>query len=257
MIGLASKVALVTGGGSGLGRAIAARLHAEGVKVAICGRNEARLRETTLALGADSHAAVADLTDTNACKALVGKTFERFGRLDILINNAGITGTHASCRELAPKDVEDCMRANFFGAYACLHFAVPHMIAMGGGSIVNIGSMTGKRPMALRVAYAASKMALLGMSRSAALDLAPHNIRCNVINPGPIKGERLKEAISASAEARGMSYEEGYDEAMAMMPLRNPVGAEQIAAMVAFLCSDDCRHITGEDIAMTSGIPVS
>lgn len=256
MIGLRGKVAVVTGGGSGLGRAITARLHAEGVKVAIGGRNLDALRETTATLGEGSHAIVTDLTDTSACTALVEKTFERFGRLDILVNNAGIGGTHASCRDLDPEDVEDCMRVNFFGAYACLHSAVPHMIAAGGGSIVNIGSMTGKRPMALRVAYAASKMALLGMSRSAALDLAPHKIRCNVINPGQIEGERLKDAVAASAKVRGITFEEGYDEAMALMLLRDPVGAKQIAAMVAFLCSDDCRHISGEDIAMTSGIPV-
>lgn len=255
MTRLAGKVAIVTGGGSGIGGAIARRLVEEGALVAIAGRNRAALELTAAATPESLMPIIADLTDMQACERIVAETVSRFGGLDILINNAGVSGRHGACWEVTPADVEAAMRVNFLAAYACVHHAAPHMIARGAGAIVHIGSMTGKRPLATRVAYAASKMALLGMSRTIALDLAPHRIRSNVISPGPVEGDRLNDVLVASAVARGMPQEDVRAEVMALMPLGTPVTAEEIAAMVAFLCSDDGRHISGEDINMTSGIP--
>ena len=249
------KVAVITGASRGVGRMLAEQFAQAGARVAFCARREEPLRALEAELrsrGAEAIAVVADVSRHGDCGRLVDAAAERWGRIDVLVNNAGISGAQKPIRDLGMDEFDEAMRTNLYSAYSCIHFASKHMIEQKSGAIVNISSGIGKMPVALRTAYGVSKMALVGLTRVVALELGPHKVRCNTVSPGWIEGERGAEVVANMAKARNIPPERAR-EILVSGPLKEAVTGQDICDTVLFLCSDRGRHITGQDINVNSG----
>lgn len=254
---LAHKVAIVTGGGRGIGRAIALGLAAEGAAITVSGTARAPLEAIAAEIvthGGRALALIADVSDETAVARMVADTVERFGRLDILVNNAGIAGPTAPVSELAADEWARTLTINLTGAFLCAKHAIPRLAAGGGGRIINITSVAGKIGYALRSAYAASKWGMIGLTRSLALEVGPQNITVNAIAPGSTRGQRLTNVIRERAAALGRAPEDVEREFfVGQNALRRLVEPEEIAATAVFLASDEARNITGETISVSAG----
>ena len=186
---LSGAVAVVTGGGRGIGHAIVWKLANMGITVVLTGRDEARVQQVARELIGHGHRAEGvscDVTDLASVEALGGHLRQKYGRVDILVNNAGIGGPPGMLHELAPSDWEDIFNTNLRGAYYMMRAIVPLMIAAGAGHIVNISSLAGKNPLPRGAAYSASKWGLNGLSYGVAEELRSQNIRVSVICPGSV-----------------------------------------------------------------------
>ncbi|PTQ07847.1 3-oxoacyl-ACP reductase [Sphingomonas oleivorans] len=237
------KVAIVTGGGSGIGAAIARRLVAEGASVMISGRTENRLAETAATLPADRTATrVADVAIRKDCDALVVATVEMFGRVDTLVNAAGmnLVGT---IQDTSDEDWEACLRSDLSGVFYMSRAAVPHLIETKG-SIVNIGSVSSLGGGWSHAAYNAAKGGVANLTRSAACDLGKFGVRANTVAPG-LTVTGMVEAI--------MEDETLLDKAWDRIPLRRAGQPDEIAAAVAFLASDEAAWITGAILPVDGG----
>lgn len=251
------KVVVITGASRGIGKRLAGRFAKQGAYVVFGARRMEPLQELEAELTAAGHQAVAvamDVAKQSDCERLVETAVARFGTVDVLVNNAGVSGAQKPCWEIDGAEMDDIMKVNVNGPLACIRYAVPHMIKKNSGSVINIGSFTGKRPAVNRSLYATSKMALLGLTRTVALELAQHKVRCNLISPGPVAGERVEEVVANAARAQNRSPEEIRKSFQSWMPLGEMVTEQEICDMILFLASDSARHITGQDINMDSGI---
>jgi NAD(P)-dependent dehydrogenase (short-subunit alcohol dehydrogenase family) len=254
---LAGRVAIVTGGGRGLGRAMALRFASEGAAVTVTGTSREQLEAAAaeiVAAGGRSLAVVADVASEPAVASMVAATVRAFGRLDILVNNAGIAGPTALVAEAACADWERTLAVNLTGAFLCAKLAIPHLIAQQHGRIINITSVAGRIGYAMRSAYAASKWGLIGLTRSLALELGPHGVTVNAIAPGAVRGERIGNVVRDRAAALGRTptdiEREFFVEPTA---LKRMLGPEEIAATALFLASDEAGGITGETLGVTAG----
>ena len=250
---LAGKVAIVTGGGTGIGRAIAALFVAEGARVVIAGRKADVLEAAARAIGAQAH--VADVTVEAEAERLIGETVARFGGLDILVNNAGITGPVAKAEALDIAAFEETMSINVRGTMLCIKHAVPALRARGGGSIINMSSLMGLRGSTpMRTAYTASKFAVIGLTEVVAQEVGADRIRVNALCPGAVNGELMERVIAARSVAEGRPPEEvirvHYTDKAA---LRRWVEPEEVAAAALFLASDASAAVTGERIRVDAG----
>jgi NAD(P)-dependent dehydrogenase (short-subunit alcohol dehydrogenase family) len=246
-------VALVTGAGQGIGRAIALRLAAEGASLVLTGRTPGTLAKTSALIARAGGAAtvqVGDVGDPDAVAALA----EAAGAVDVLVNNSGIAGPTKPLWELTPQEWEATMRVNVTGVFLMCRAFLPAMIERGSGSVVVIGSMTGKRPLPGRTPYAASKTALIGLVRTLAHEAGPHGVRVNLVSPGPIGGPRLEAVAAAQARSRGIGAGEVLEAMRAESPLARITAAEDVADAVAFLASPAAKGVTGEDLNVSSGL---
>jgi NAD(P)-dependent dehydrogenase (short-subunit alcohol dehydrogenase family) len=243
------KVALVTGGAGAIGAAAAVRLAGEGAAVAVVDRDEARAEATAArltAIGAEALAVAADVGEPAEVDRAVDATRARFGRLDVVFNNAGVPGERAPIHELDISDFDDVLRINLRGIFLVLRASVRAIAEGGGGAIVNMGSsMAGWDVLSGGAAYAASKQGVLGLTRSAALDAAPYGIRINAVCPGVIE-----TPLGIPDLEQGTS---GRDRFAARIPLRRVGTPDDVAAVVAFLASDDARHVTGAALLVDGG----
>jgi len=255
MLGLDNKVALVTGGASGIGKAIAIRLAAEGAKVFIT--------DTQVALGGEvaSEHGVSfleqDVSDEKQWPEIVRKVEEVAGRLDILVNNAGILGSaDANPENTTLADWRKIFSVNLDGVFLGCQAAIAAMRRAGGGAIVNIASITAHMPTSSIVAYGASKAAVRQFTKSMAEYCARQklNIRCNSVDPGFVRTPALDRGYVDIAKASGLSIDQIMAAATARIPLGDYTRAEDIAAAVAFLVSDDSRHVTGAKLLVDGGI---
>ncbi len=184
---LAGKVALVTGGGRGIGAAIAVRLADLGAAIVVCGRTQSHIEQTAgriRAAGVQAEAITCDVSDWNSVAALAGKVKEAFGKLDILVNNAGIGGFGGPLHTMPVERWDAVLNTNLRGVFYTIRAFVPLLLAAGGGHIINISSIAGKNALPNGAAYAASKWALNGLSYSVAEELRAHKIRVSVLCPG-------------------------------------------------------------------------
>jgi NAD(P)-dependent dehydrogenase (short-subunit alcohol dehydrogenase family) len=242
MTRFAGRVVLVTGGGGAIGAAAAQRFAHEGARLVIVDRDAGAAGATVAAiagLGRDAVAVVADVGDPAAVHEAVGTALSRFGQLDAVFNNAGISGTPAPLQELAIDEFDEVLRVNLRGVFLVLRASLRAMIAGGrAGAVVNMSSsMAGFDVLAGGAAYAASKHGVLGLTRTAALDAAPYGIRVNAVCPGVIE-----TSLGIPDRADGTSGKERFAN---RIPLRRVGEPADVAAVVAFLASDDSRHVTG------------
>jgi NAD(P)-dependent dehydrogenase (short-subunit alcohol dehydrogenase family) len=254
---LKEKVAVITGGGRGIGRAIALAYAREGARLVLAARSVQGLEETRRAasdLGCEALVVPTDIRDAESVAALSRRTLEHFGRVDILVNNSGVAGPTARLWEIAPTDWEETFTVNVTGTFLCCRAFLPHMIQRPSGSIIIIGSMTGKRPLLGRTPYSASKMALVGLARTLAWEAGQYGIRVNVISPGPVEGERIEMVIRKQAEIKGISMDEARQAFLRDSPLGRLVPAQDVAAAAVFLASEQAHSITGEDLNVSAGV---
>ncbi|AYM64193.1 3-oxoacyl-[acyl-carrier-protein] reductase [Agrobacterium fabrum] len=250
------KVALVTGAGSGIGRAAALHLAAEGFSVGLLGRTESELQTVAAEIEAASGSSrllLADVSDEAAMRHAVTALVDDFGRLDVVVANAGVNGVWAPIDELKPSDWDDTIRINLRGTYLTVHASVPHLKAAGGGSIVIVSSINGTRTFTSpgATAYSVTKAGQLAMAQQLALELGRHRIRVNAVCPGEIE-----TAIDENTDIRGRERTE--------VPVRFPAGdipvtggvagtSEDVAELIGFLASDASRHITGTPVWIDGG----
>jgi len=254
---LLDKVAIVTGGGRGIGRAISLMFAREGADLSLAARSTDLMEEVAREIRALERRAIintADITKVEQVESMVKHTYEEFGRIDILVNNSGIAGPTAYVHEMTPEEWDETFNVNLRGAFLCCRAVVPIMIEQGGGKIINIASMTGKRPLPMRTPYCATKMGLIGFTRSLASELGKFNINVNAICPGAVEGPRIEMVIRNAAIAEKLTEEDVRKRFLSASPLGRMVSAEDVAKLAVFLASDDSRNMTGQDINVTAGI---
>ena len=258
---LTNKVAIVTGASRGIGRVISIRLAQAGAQVVLASRDDTGLAETARMIIESKIEGVPtplichmDLRDLSSIDALTNRAMADFGRIDILVNNSGIAGKSAPVWELEPDEWDETIDINLKGPYLVSRAVIPAMLKQKSGTIIFIGSVTGKRPLLNRGVYAASKLGLVGLMRTLALELGPHGIRVNLISPGFVQGPRLDWVIDALAEAQGISAEEMQSDMQEMVPLGGFVSAENIAQGVLFLAGNRSAGITGDDLNISGGL---
>ena len=244
-----SKVALVTGGGTGIGAAIARRLAADGYVVAVTGRRSAPIEEVAAEIG--GHAIVADTGDAAAAERAVTETVERFGGLHGLVCNAGIGG-EGSLRDLDPLAWDEVLRVNLTGAFLIARAAIDHLAATRG-AIVAISSAAGLRASAESLAYCASKAGLAMLTQCIAVDHGPEGVRANCVCPGWVRTPMADEEMAALGERLGTDREGADDACMVDVPLRRAASPGEIAALVAWLLSDEASYVNGAVLPIDGG----
>lgn len=241
----AGKAAVVTGSTLGIGLEIARRFVAEGARVVINSRNPDRVDHAVKELGPEAATGcVADVGEESAADRLVSTALESFGRLDILVNNAGISMIQPAL-ELSGAQWRRCLDINLSGGFYCSRAAAAAMKARGGGVIVNVASTAGFSGFPNRVAYAASKWGLIGMTETLASEWARHQIRVNAVAPAFIKTP-MDETDSASGDYT-------VQDIAARTPLGRPGTPEEVAAVVLFLASDEASYLTGAALRVDGG----
>lgn len=239
------KVVIITGGAGGIGKATAVRFGSEGARVVVVDLATTPLDEAVAAVeqaGGTAHAVAADVTKTADCERYAAEAQRRFGGVDFLFNNAGIEGVVSPLTTYPEEMFDRVLAVNVKGVWLGMKAVTPLMQARGGGVIVNTASTAGLRATPTLIAYGASKHAVVGMTKSAAIELAPDKIRVNAVCPSPIETRMMRsiergrdpdnpEAVKAQTTAR--------------LPMRRYGEPAEVAALVAFLCSDDASFITG------------
>lgn len=249
--------AVVTASGSGVGRQIAATLADHGVDVVINDIDEESLRETERDLSSLSgavHAVPGDASDPDDMSAAVDEAVETFGGLSILVNNVGVAGPTKPCEDVTPEEFMGTLEVNLGGHFNATRAAIPHLREATAGRIVNISSMSGKRPLRDRIPYTTAKMGVIGFVRTLAVELAEDGVTVNAICPGSIEGPRLDAVIQGQAESQNRSYESVEREFKEVSPMNAFTQPSDVANTVAFLCSEQAEHITGQDINVTAGV---
>lgn len=254
---LAGQVAIVTGAGQGIGRNIALRLGSEGAVVALADLNIEGCQETAREMakvgGGKTLVLPTDVSQEDQVRRMVSQVREICGGVNILVNNSGIAGPTALVEDIALEDWEATMAVNLRGVFLCCKHTVPVLKSGGGGCIVNISSVSAKRPLPRRTPYTASKMALIGFTRTLAAEAGPWGIRVNAVCPGTVAGPRQDSILQALSESTGKSVAELAEAKTAASPLGVFVEPGQVAAMAAFLCSADGAAVTGQDINVSAG----
>lgn len=245
---LKDKVALVTGGASGIGRATAIAFGAAGANVVLCDIRSVEGEETAALIrdtGAECLFVKSDVSSEADVQALVQKAIATYGRLDCAFNNAGIDLAVKPLHEQSIEDFDKIMSINARGLFLCMKYEIQQMLTQGAGAIVNNSSTNGFVALPGISPYVASKHAVMGLTRTAALDYAKQGIRINAVNPGPI----ATDLMARGAERMGITF----DDIGTMVPMGRMGQATEIAQAVVFLCSDAASFITGQSLIIDGG----
>lgn len=254
---LDGKVAVITGASRGIGKQIALDFAAHGAKVVMAARGSERLDNAVAEVTAAGGTALGVQTDVGKvaeCKNLIDAAADAFGTVDVLVNNAAISGPSKMLRDVEPAEWQEVIDVNLTGTWACIHYAVGHMMDQKSGSIVNIGAFNGKYPMVKRSPYAASKLGIVGIMKGLAVELGPYNIRVNTVSPGPTEGDRVEDVIEMMASSGNTTKEAVREELLNMSPLHRMPDNFDVARMALYLASEDGRAMTGQDINITAGL---
>ena len=250
---MTGSVALITGGSSGIGQASAIAFAKDGVRTVVTGRSRSGLDETVAqvkAAGGDVQAIDADLTDAADIERMVARAAAAYGRLDFLINNAGTQGEVAELAQQRLDSFDEVFATNVRALFLCMKHAIPHLLKQGG-AIVNLSSGGGLVGVPGASVYCASKHAVMGMTKVAALDYARQGIRVNAVNPGGVDTPMLRRFFdSIEDEAQRQAARDGFD---ASHPMGRIATVEEVAAAVVFLCSSKAAFITGTALSVDGG----
>ena len=253
---LEGSTALVTGAGNGLGRAIALGLARAGARVVLVGRTEATLAETAALLAGAERArariAVCDVSSPEAVDALRARLEAADEQIDILVNNAGIGGPVKALTEIEPDEWDEVFSANVRSVYLMCRAFLPAMTGRGRGHVINLASVSGKRPLTRRTPYTASKMAVLGLTRTLAFEAGPHGVAVNSLSPGPCRGPRMARNFTLEAAATGTTYAEAEAAFVGRAALRRLVGEDEVAAAVLAMLR--MPGLCGADIDLSAGM---
>jgi NAD(P)-dependent dehydrogenase (short-subunit alcohol dehydrogenase family) len=251
-----ADVVVVTGAGRGIGRAIALRFARGGARLVLAARSVSELDDTramAAELGAEAIVVQTDVTDQAQTERMAQAALSEFGALDVLVCNSGIAGPTAPLWEIEPEQWRQTLAVNVEGVFLCCRAALPPMLARGAGSVIVIGSMTGKRALHGRTPYAASKTALIGLVRTLAWEVGESGIRVNLVSPGAVNGPRIQGVIAAQAQALSITEEEALTRFESASALARLIEADDVAETVRFLASAAAAGITGEDVNVSAG----
>lgn len=250
MTDLAGRIALVTGGGSGLGAAIAQALHGAGAQVVVVGRDTERLDAVVASLGERARRVACDVSDPASVERLGAELAGT--EVSILVNNAGIAGPVAALTEIGASEWDEVFAVNVRGTFLMCRAFLPAMVARGAGDVINIASVSGKRPLAHRTPYTASKMAVLGLTTSLAFEVGPAGVTVNSLSPGPVAGDRMARNFRLEAERSGTSAESAETAFVSRAALGRMVTASEVgAAVVAML---HMPGMCGADVDLSAGM---
>ncbi|NEA14674.1 SDR family NAD(P)-dependent oxidoreductase [Streptomyces halstedii] len=241
------KVGLVTGAGSGIGRAIASGLARRGAAVAVLDLDEAAAHETAEKITGAGGRAIAirvDIADEDSVRSAIGRTVAELGRLDLAVNNAGVPSSGRQLTGMPAQEWERVLRINLTGTFFCLKHGIPELRRAGGGAIVNIASGGGLHAIPLSPAYVAGKHGVVGLTKAAAVDYAADGIRVNAVAPGMTRTAHLDRAV----EGTGLIAQH-----KALTPLGRLATPDEIADAAVWLCSDESSYITGTTLSVDGG----
>ena len=250
------KTAIVTGAAAGIGKACAMRLAQEGANVVVATRREENGRPAAEQIrnsGGEATFIRCDVSSEEDVRKLIAQTVDIYGTLDILVNNAGVPGPVKPVVELTLEEWRKTMTINTDGLFLCCKHALPIMIKKKSGVIINMASVSGKRPMPLRTPYTTSKMAVIGFTRTLASEVGRYNIRANAVCPGSVTGDRQQLVFEGSMKSTGKSLEEVRAMKADITALKCFVDPDDVASLVSFLASDSSAKITGQDINVCGG----
>ena len=247
---LDGKVAIVSGGGSGIGAAIARLFAAEGAQVAVTGRRPERIE--AVAAGFDGLALASDASDPAAAANAVDQTVRAYGSLDVVVANAGV-GFGGTAGDVSDETWRTTIDINLSGALFLIRAAMPHLEARGSGSIVLVSSVSGFVSSTSSAAYVASKAAMIGLAKSIAVDGGPLGVRANALCPGWVRTPMGDEAMDELATDRGISRDEAYRWSNQLVPLRRAAEPDEIARCALFLASDESSYVTGTTLLADGG----
>jgi NAD(P)-dependent dehydrogenase (short-subunit alcohol dehydrogenase family) len=248
-LGIKGLRVLVTAGAAGIGREVARAFVREGARVHVCDVDAKALR----ALARSDRKITrtrADVADRRDVERLFKQAIKALGGLDVLVNNAGIAGPTGRVEEIAPADWDRCLAINITGQFNCARLAVPYLRKSRNPSIVNLSSAAGRLGFPLRTPYSASKWAVVGFTKSLAIELGEAGIRVNAILPGIVAGDRIRRVFEAKAKARGISFDAMRAEALSLVSMRTEVTPQQLADAILFICSPRGRTISGQAISI-------
>jgi NAD(P)-dependent dehydrogenase (short-subunit alcohol dehydrogenase family) len=254
---LKDRIAIVTGGGTGIGKAIGLALANEGAVVVVAARNLSRLEQAVKNIesrGGKAKAIQADISDHEQVKRLIAQTVKDFGRIDILVNNAARgTFNSADVVDMNPKEWHDSLAINLTGMMFCSREALKQMIPRKTGSIVNISSVAGISGVPKESPYAVSKWGVIGLTETLAIEAGKFGIRVNCISPGATRTQEFDDWVRGSATDAGISYEEMMGKITDNNALKKIAEPSEIAACVVFLASDDSSAMTGHNLVASCG----
>jgi NAD(P)-dependent dehydrogenase (short-subunit alcohol dehydrogenase family) len=250
MTDLTGRTAVVTGGGSGLGAAIARSLYAAGAAVVLVGRDEKKLAATASDLGERARGLACDVSDAASVEALRAALADT--EVSILVNNAGIPGPVAALTDIEVDDWDEVFAVNVRGTFLLCKALLPGMIERGDGDVINIASVSGKRPLAHRTPYCASKMAVIGLTSTLAFEVGPAGVRVNSLSPGPVQGPRMERNFRLEAERSGTTPDDAEQVFVSRAALGRMVTEEEVgAAVIAMLAMPG---MCGADVDLSAGM---
>jgi NAD(P)-dependent dehydrogenase (short-subunit alcohol dehydrogenase family) len=250
---MSAQVAVVTGANRGIGHAIAVAFAAAGYTVAASARDPDSLADTIAAAKGSVVPFACDVRDEASVAALAAGA-EELGPVHTVIANAGVAGPTRALHEITLEEWRDTIATDLDGVFLTFRAFIPAMIQRQAGSLIAISSMTGKRPLPGRTPYAAAKMGVIGLVRTLATELGPHDIRVNAVCPGYVAGPRIERVAARQAAIRGITEEEARAEMSGTSPLGRLVQASEVAAACLFLASGSSASVTGEDLNVTAGV---
>jgi NAD(P)-dependent dehydrogenase (short-subunit alcohol dehydrogenase family) len=248
MYPLSGRVGVVTGGGGGIGRAIAQRLAHDGMAVAVLDRDDAAARIVAAEIG--GLAIAADVTEPEAVEHAVDAILARFAKIDLLVNNAGVAWMGPAL-ETPLEALRSMLAVNVEGVFIVSRAVLPHMIARRSGSVVNLASWAGKTGNAFFAGYSASKFAVIGLTQALAREMAPHGIRVNAICPGIVVDTAMRTAIEGQQRHYGLPATAEREKSI---PIGRVSVPDDVARVAAFLASDESAYMTGESVNLSGGL---
>jgi meso-butanediol dehydrogenase/(S,S)-butanediol dehydrogenase/diacetyl reductase len=251
-LGLKDKIAIVTGGSAGIGRGIVERLVQEGAVVTIVDINIAEAEKAAAEIGGDTQAIKMDITKKDEVESVVDKVIKKFGRIDILVNNAALSWPRLFV-EMTEKEWDLMCAVNLKGVYLITRPVLSKMVEQRYGKIISISSIAGKEGIAKFSHYSATKFAVIGLTQALAHEYAEFGVNINVVCPGVVRTPLWEDQLPGMAEEQGKSAEQVFQEFCEPIPFKRPQTPEDIGSMVSFLASDLAKNITGQSVNVTGG----